>query len=94
MRELIFSFIVICILNFLSIYGFCENLEIHNVDVGQGDSTLVVAPNVTTILIDAGDSGYFSLNGGKIVFEYLESIRIKHLDCIAFSSLQALSKYI
>ena len=80
MRKLNLSFIVICVLTFLSINGFCENLEIHHINVGQGDSTLIVGPNGTTILIDAGNSGYFSLDGGKIVFEYLESISVNHLD--------------
>ena len=60
--------------------ALCQNLEIHHINVGQGDSTLIVGPNGTTILIDAGNSGYFSLDGGKIVFEYLESISVNHLD--------------
>jgi len=82
MRKSILSFVVTCFLTFCSTYGFCENLEIHHIDVGQGDSTLIIGPNKTTLLIDAGDSGYFSPDGGKIVFEYLESINIDHLDYI------------
>jgi len=73
--------VIICIIVFSS-QAFCQVLEIHHVNVGQGDSTLIVGPNGTTILIDAGNSGYFSLDGGKIVFEYLESIGINHLDYI------------
>jgi beta-lactamase superfamily II metal-dependent hydrolase len=59
-----------------------QNLEIHHIDVGQADSTLIIGPSGTTMLIDAGNSGYFSLDDGKIVFEYLESINIFHLDYI------------
>ncbi len=68
------------ILMFFSSQAFCQVLEIHHINVGQGDSTLIVGPNGTTILVDAGNSGYFSLDGGKIVFEYLESLGISILD--------------
>jgi len=75
-----FGRIAIITLLVFSSQAFCQVLEIHHINVGQGDSTLVVGPNGTTVLIDAGDGGYFSLDGGKIVFEYLESMGINHLD--------------
>lgn len=75
-------FIPLIIFILISPHALGQNLEIHHIDVGQADSTLIIGPNGTTILIDAGNSGYFSSDGGKIVFEYLESINVSHLDYI------------
>ena len=69
---------IIPIILLITPHALGQNLEIHHIDVGQADSTLIIGPSGTTILIDAGNSGYFSLDGGKIVFEYLESIRFWH----------------
>ena len=56
-------------------------LEIHHIDVEQGDATLVIGPNGTTILIDAGPNSYYSsADGGEIVFEYLEALGLAGLD--------------
>jgi beta-lactamase superfamily II metal-dependent hydrolase len=51
----------VLILVVFSSQAFCQILEIHYINVGQGDSTLIVGPTGTTILIDAGNSGYLSL---------------------------------
>ena len=53
-------------------------LEIHHIDVGQADSTLVITPDGETILIDTGDWR----QDGSDVIEYLESQgvdRVNHL---------------
>ena len=44
------------------------DLEIHHIDVGQADATLVVTPATETILIDSGDWR----DGGETVIEYLD----------------------
>lgn len=36
------------------------NLEIHHINVDQGDATLVVSPSGKTLLLDAGESYWHS----------------------------------
>ena len=53
-------------------------LEIHHIDVGQADSTLLITPDGETILIDTGDWR----QSGQGVIEYLDEHdidRINHL---------------
>ena len=49
------------------------NLELHFLDVHQGDSTLVVCPNGNRILVDAGDSP--RIPGGKLTPSQIEALR-------------------
>lgn len=51
-------------------------LEIHHIDVGQADSTLIRAPNGETVLIDSG--GWQS--DGAEVIEYLDARGIGRID--------------
>lgn len=51
-------------------------LEIHHIDVGQADSTLIVTPANETILIDTGHWQ----NDGDRVISYLESQDITRID--------------
>ena len=48
-------------------------LEIHIINVQQGDATLVIGPNGTTLLIDGGDTG----RGKDTVFPYLKRLGIE-----------------
>ncbi|OAQ54238.1 hypothetical protein HTG_01500 [Natrinema mahii] len=52
------------------------DLEIHHIDVGQADSTLVVTPSNETILIDTGDYR----DDGATVIDYLEAHDIDRID--------------
>ena len=51
-------------------------LEIHHIDVGQADSTLVITPDGETILVDTGDWR----QDGSDVIAYLESEGIDRID--------------
>ncbi|MDL4842849.1 S-layer homology domain-containing protein [Aquibacillus rhizosphaerae] len=52
-----------------------QDMKVHFLDVGQGDSTLIITPNGGTILVDAGSSS----SGQKIV-QYLKSAGIDSID--------------
>ncbi|WP_323172266.1 ComEC/Rec2 family competence protein [Natrialba sp. PRR66] len=51
-------------------------LEIHHIDVGQGDSTLLVTPENETVLIDTGDWPA----DGQDVIDYLDERGIDRID--------------
>lgn len=52
-----------------------DNLLMHFIDVGQGDSTLIMFPNNEIALIDAGTRG-----GRKDLVKYLQDLKIKKID--------------
>lgn len=60
--------------SFDSLIGSGE-FEIHFIDVGQGDSTLVITPDKKTMLIDAGTK-----ESSKVLIDYLKSIEIDTID--------------
>ncbi len=66
-----------------------HELEITAIDIGQGDSFLVVTPNGRTLLLDSG--GLLGLShseldiGEDVVSPYLWQRGLSHLDAVAFS---------
>ncbi len=64
-------------------------LEVTSIDVGEGDSTLLVTPQSRTLLIDAGGPigpGGSQLDFGEdVVSPYLWSRGISHLDAVAIT---------
>lgn len=54
-----------------------KSIEVHFIDVGQGDCTLVTLPNGETLLIDAGDNDY-----GTEIVQYLKDLSILKLDYV------------
>ncbi|MDI6808847.1 MAG: MBL fold metallo-hydrolase [Candidatus Eisenbacteria bacterium] len=72
-RVASFSAIVLFLLPSLL---FAANLEIHCIDVGQGDATLVISPTGKTLLFDSGETG----KGTNVVLPYLQSKGISSLD--------------
>lgn len=68
-----------------------KNLKIHFIDVGQGDSTLVITPKNKTILIDGGGSKekeIFDI-GEKVLLPYLLDKGITKLDYVLISHFDA-----
>lgn len=66
-----------------------QNLEIHFLDVGQGDSTFIITPSKKTILIDGGGSSSKEFDVGKSTvvpyildkgFTKIDYIFISHFD--------------
>ena len=54
------------------------------IDVGQGDSTLIITPNDKTILIDGGGSSTYDV-GTNTLIPYLLDRKIKKLDYVMIS---------
>jgi comEC/rec2 family protein len=59
------------------IYNPSTTLQVHFIDVGQGDSTLIITPDKKTVLIDAGDEQHSSRTTG-----YIKSQGIDKLDLV------------
>jgi len=82
-KKVISVFIIvtlfICILFFVP-----KDLKIYFIDVGQGDSCLVVTPKQKTILIDGGGSENYDV-GKNVLIPYLLARRIKHIDYMIIS---------
>ncbi len=57
--------VILVIIFLIGIYQFPKDLEIHFLDVGQGDSCFIITPNHKTILIDGGGSTSSTFDVGK-----------------------------
>ncbi len=55
--------------------SYLDPLEIHFIDVGQGEAILIRSPSNEAILIDAGP-----LSSGYLVMNYLTKLNIKKID--------------
>jgi competence protein ComEC len=66
-----------------------QSLEITSIDIGQGDSFLIVTPDGKTLLLDSGgmlngEHANFDV-GEDVVSPFLWSLGISHLDAVAVS---------
>ncbi len=84
-KKVIFKmFIVILIVLFIIFNLSNRDLQVYFIDVGQGDSTLIITPNKKTILIDGGGSENYEV-GDNILIPYLLARQIKKIDYIFIS---------
>lgn len=72
--------IIFCIVDFID-----TNMYVHFIDVGQGDSTLIITPTNKKILIDGGGSETDDYVGKNILLPYLLNRGIKVIDYIMIS---------
>lgn len=61
-----------------------DELQVHVLNVGQGDSILIVAPGGKAVLVDAGVPG-----SGKIVMEALKRYGVKQIDLMVATHAHA-----
>ena len=80
----IISISIIIVFVFTIIKVIPSNLKIFFIDVGQGDSCLIVTPQNKKILIDGGGSENYDV-GRNVLVPYLLARRIKCLDYIIIS---------
>lgn len=52
-------------------------LEIHTIDVGQGDSSLIISPDGHSLLVDGGEEEY-----ARNVIRHIKKSHINHLDYV------------
>src|SRR5690554_6868029 len=50
------------------------NLEIHHINIGQGDSTLIVGPTGKSLLFDAGETTWNSSAKAQIIGPYIVGV--------------------
>lgn len=83
-KTIIILLIIIIIFNVLNLLP--KDLRIYFIDVGQGDSTLILTPKGNSILIDGGGSetGSFDV-GEKILLPYLLDRGVTKIDYMMIS---------
>ncbi|WP_010097199.1 ComEC/Rec2 family competence protein [Ornithinibacillus scapharcae] len=75
---LILIFVMFAALDTTPAYGQqSKHMDVHFINVGQGDSIFIITPNNKNILIDAGPP-----KAGKKVVRYLKGLGIKKLDLV------------
>lgn len=65
-------------------YNVTGTLEVHYIDVGQGDSEFIISPDGYTLLIDAGSD-----NQGNGVVSYIQALGYNKIDYVMASHMHA-----
>jgi len=74
------TIIIILLIIVLTTTVYASSLSIHFINIGDGESTLIMLPSGKDILIDTGSP----LSGIKVV-QYLKSLDIKRIDHLVFT---------
>ncbi|NLY55069.1 MAG: MBL fold metallo-hydrolase [Firmicutes bacterium] len=74
---LVGSLIVLCWVGMALAAAADGLLEVHFIDVGQGDSILVLTPDGKVMLVDAGDQ-----RSGRVVANYLRAQGVRQIDVL------------
>lgn len=83
-RRIVVILLLVVLICTLLYVEFPKDLKVYFIDVGQGDSCLIITPKNTKILIDGGGSESYD-TGEKILLQYLLSRRITSIDYIIVS---------
>ena len=83
-KSKVISIILIIFIFFSIIKIIPKDLRIHFIDVGQGDSCLIITPHNKKILIDGGGSESYDV-GKNTLIPYLLARRIKKIDYVIVS---------
>lgn len=83
-KKGVISILIIVVISIGLIRFFPSDLKMYFIDVGQGDSCLIVTPNKKKILIDGGGSETYDV-GKNVLVPYLLARRISHIDYIIIS---------
>ena len=79
----------------LNLGAYAQNLEIIQINIGQGNSTLILGPEVNgsriSVLYDCGQTLTASSDkdGGRIIYDVLNSQGVKELDYLVISHYDA-----
>lgn len=90
-KKIILLVLIVSILN-IFVSGIPKNLRVYFVDVGQGDSTLILTPKNKSILIDGGGSESKDSNynvGKSVLMPYLLDRKIAVIDYVIFSHMDS-----
>jgi competence protein ComEC len=61
-----------------------DELQVHVLSVGQGDSVLIIAPGGKTVLVDAGAPG-----SGRVVLDAMKRYGVDHIDLMVATHAHA-----
>lgn len=81
--SIIFCGIILCFIQISNVFD--NRLHVYFIDVGQGDSTLIVTPCKKTILIDGGGSEGSNYVGEDVLVPYLLDRKVSKIDYVVVS---------